>query len=528
MGEAMRAIRTMAAAGLLLAGTPAAAQVADPLEQTTDPADRAVMAEAADAVSSRKPDLARLDAVLAKLPRPTPLRGMVQTVRAGALAMARDPGPAVAAIEDALRLLPDDPRPKLVAVHIFTFSGSPQRAADLWLAASREAPDFARMTDRYVLDALTGRLAEIGDRARADRILAREGEIGYSAALAPERSGTALAATLEAMRAGKVDEAATHINAIADPDDLMTLYIDRRYAALWPRIAEWAGDDLSGQSLRYTQELRRDWVASDTFDTATPYARRLASLRAYDVVIKLFLPMFDRVQPGGDVAGAEFLAPVVARALASTGRGAEARALLAKTAAALPDAAREGGNALNIDAAYLTLAWLDADWPDVIARSDAFLKQAKALGTNVNRNANLAVQARRACALFRAGREAEAQPAMAEVLLAQAVLPDPALDVLMCRGDTAGARALVIRRLADENMRGWALRFVQPASPGDATPIARLMRPIAQAVRTAPDVVKAANAVGRILPQPVDATLPKGFDPYRAQPTAAPLGTGAT
>lgn len=524
----MRRVARMAAAGFMLTAVPLSGQVVSPLAQTTDPADRAVMAEVADAVSSRQPDLARLDALLVRLPRPTPLRGMVQTVRAGVLAMAANAGPAVAAIEDALRLLPDDPRPKLVATQIFTFSGSPQRAADLWLAASLESPDLARMSDRYALDALTGRLDELGDRTRANRIRARLGEIGYSTALAPERSETALAATLEAMRAGDTGEAATHISAMSDPSDLLTLYVDRRYEALWPRIADWAGPALEGQSLRYIEELRRDWVASNTFETATPYARRLMAFRAYDVVIRLFLPMLDEERRGRDIDDAVFLAPVVARALASSGRSADARALLVRSRAALPVTADEGGNALNIDGAYVTLAWLAADWTDVITRADTFLARAQAKGAAVNRSALLAVQAHRACALVRTGRTAEAQSAVAEILLAQAVMPDPALEVLLCQGDQAAARALVIRRLADENTRSWALLLVQPALDDPRTPIARLMDPVTEAVRHAPDVVAAANKVGRILPRPIDASLPKGFDPYRAQPTATPLDPATT
>lgn len=265
---------------LLGAATPGTAQVADPLAMTTDPADRAVMAEVASAIASRTPDIKRLDAVLTKLPRPTPLRGMVQTVRAGVLAGQRDAGPAVAAIEEALRLLPDDPRPKLIATSIFTFSGSPQRAADLWLQASRESPEFAQMSDHYVMAALIGRLRDLGDRARADRIGARLGEIGFSAGLAPERSTAAVARTQEAMRSGREADALASVTAIGDARDLLPLYIDKQYAPLWPRIAEWPGADLGAQSPRYLEELRRDWVAADDFDTATAYARRLSNMRA--------------------------------------------------------------------------------------------------------------------------------------------------------------------------------------------------------------------------------------------------------
>lgn len=510
---------------LVGAAAPGAAQIPDPLAITTDAGDRAVMSEAASAVASRTPDIARLNAVLAKLPRPTPLRGMVQTVRAAVLSMAKDAGPAVAAVEEALRLLPDDPRPKLVATGIFTFSGSPQRAADLWMEASREEPEFARMSDRYLMMALVGRLNDIGDRVRADRISARLGEIGFSAGLANERSRTALARTREEIRSHDDSGALSNVTAIGDPDDLLTLYIDRRYTVLWPRIAEWAGSDLADQSRRYLEELRGDWVAADDFRTATPYARRLASLGAYDVVVSLFKPMFERVRPGGEQEDFEFLAPIVARSLAVLGQGTEARALLAKAAAAIP--AEDGGNALNIEGSYMTLATIGMDWPQVVAHADTFLARAHSLGSNVNRSAVVQVQAWRACALERAGRAAEAQLATAEVLLTQAVAPDPAMDMHLCRGDVGAARALVFAGLADENTRGWALRFVQPVPGRARTPLERLMEPVAQAVRTAPDVVAAANRVGRILPQPVAASVPAKFDPYRARPRLKPLGPRA-
>ena len=97
------------------------------------------------------------------------------------------------------------------------------------------------------------------------------------------------------------------------------------------------------------------------------------------------------------------------------------------------------------------------------------------------------------------------------------------MNMHVCRGDIGAARALIIARLADETTRGWALRFAQPVPDRTPTPLEILMKPVAQAVRTAPDVVAAANRSGRVLPHPVNATLPKGFDPYRAQPTSTPV-----
>lgn len=509
---------------LASAAAPVAAQLPDPLEATVDPADRAVMAEAASAVSGRPPDIARLDAVLAKLPRPTPLRGMVQTVRAGLLAASKDAGPAVAAIEEGLRLLPDDPRPKIVATGIFTFAGSPQRAADLWMQASRESPDFARLSDRYVMSALVGRLQEIGDRVRADRLSARLGEIGFSAGLAPERSAAALARVRGDMQAGQVADAIQGVTAIGDPSDLLGLYIDRRYEALWPRIAEWAGPTLDAQLRRYLEELRSDWTATNDFETATPYARQLAGLGSYAAITSLFLPMFDRVEPGPSLNGIEFLAPIVARALTRQGKSSEAQALLAKVAAAMPS--NDSGADLNIAGAYLTLDMNEQRWPEAVAHADRFLTRARALGPTVNRSAVLNVQELRACALWQMGRKAESEQDTAATLLAEAVLPGTAFHLHLCRGDVAAARALILRRLADEATRGWALAAMQLKGRDPFTPFERAIEPTAQAVRTAPDVQAAVAKVGRVLPQPVLFEVPAGFDPYRARSPARPLRPG--
>lgn len=520
----------VACAMLVAAAPPSAAQPADPMEMTTDPADRAVLAEVASVVSGRKPEIAQLDAVLVKLPRPTPLRGMVQTVRAGVLAGAQDVGAAVTAVEEAIRLLPSDPRPKLLAVSIFTFSGSPQRAADLWIQASLESPEFARMSDPYIMSALIGRLIDLGDRSRADRVNARLGAIGFSAGLAPDRSSSALSRTREALRNQREDEAIEAVTAVSNPSDLLTLYVDRRYTVLWPRISEWAGADLTGQERRYLEELRNDWTAGKDFKSATAYARQLAVFDAHSSLVSLFLPMFDRLESdeesGGIQEDAEFLAPIVAQSLSRLGRKAEALALLAKVAKAMPS--NDGGNALNIDAAYLLLASADLDWPQVIARGDAFLARARTLGDDINYSAVVQVEARRACALSRSGRMDEAQQAAAVVLRAQQMMPGSAMDLHLCRGDIEAAKTLLAASLEDSENRTWGLHFAQPLPHSASTPFEKLILPIAQEVRTDPGVQAIVNRVGRTLPKPLGIELPTGFDPFQTRARTRPLDPGET
>lgn len=73
------------------------------------------------------------------------------------------------------------------------------------------------------------------------------------------------------------------------------------------------------------------------------------------------------------------------------------------------------------------------------------------------------VEAWRACALWKTGREADAQLATTKVLPSQAVVPSAAMTIHLCRGDIAGGKALVLARMKDEGARDWALLFVQPA-----------------------------------------------------------------
>lgn len=514
------------AASLLLSLASAAPAMQSPslLAQITDPADRAVLPEAASAMSSRSPDLAQLDAVLAKLPRPTPLRGMIQTVRAMVLAELDDNGPSIAAIEEALRLLPDDPRPRLVATGIFTFSGAPQRAADLWLQASRDAPGYARVTDAYVVSALLGRLDEIGDQERADRLRARLTEIGFVMGDASERSNVAAARVQRDILAGEVGDVTTAIASVGNPIDLLPMYLDRRFEAAWPQIDRWVGAGWEAISLRYLSELRAEWEAADTFTTATPYARALARAGAYNAVTTLFLPMFERLQPGKPIDDAEFLAPIVARALYRQNRAAEADLLLAKVAATFPK--EDGGARLNLIGVSVTDALFNQRWAEVITHADAFLARAKPLGRSVNTGALLAVEQRRNCALWRSGRVEEAEQGSLVLLMAEALHPEIAYGYLICTNRDRDARALIIRRLNDESTRSWALRQLQPDARPPETAFGRSVIGTEDAVRNDPTVRAAAAKVGRILPTPILGSLPTGFDPFRAPAPRRALGPG--
>ena len=505
------------AIALLALAAPAHGQVRSPIELTTDPDDRLVMAEASAAVASREPDLARLDAVLGKLPRPTPLCGMVQSVRAHALAKAERIGDAVAAIDEALRLLPDHPAPKMTAVPILTFAGAPQRAADLWLELARSSPEMARAADEYLLMALNGRLRDLGDRSRSDRLLARMGEIGFAAGSAPQRSASASARVRSQLASGDLAGAEASISVIGDPSDMLTLLIDRRYQALWTGLERWGGPGLEAQSRRYLEELRREWAESGDFKSAANYARVLAAAREYGTVVALFAPMFERPDLAA-TSDMEFLAPVVARALAAVGREGDGARLLARVSALFP--ADGSGRDLNLLAASMTTDANALRWAAVVPRATEFLNRARIAGPAVNRSAVLQVLAVRGCAHWRLGHRPEAERDMAEVLIAQALQPAAAWRVLLCRGDEAAQRAFLLARLADEDTRGWALRVAQPPGQPSPTALDRIEHAAGERMRRDPAFVAAVAKVGRVLPHPIGDRLPVGFDPFAVRPSA--------
>ncbi|MXO65427.1 hypothetical protein [Altericroceibacterium endophyticum] len=502
---------------LFISSTPATAQepAVDDSDQPSWVAEKKLYEEISSLMQTPNPSLDRLDAALAQLPDPTPVRGMVQTMRTKVLGEARQQDAAIEAVEEAMVLLPDNPLPKLFATSLFTFSGSPQRAAELWLTASQEAPELAKQFDQYTLSALLGRLDDLGDHRLIDKVNARLDEIGYDAGLESDRSAAALGRTYEALRAGNEDKAIQLIAEVSNPDDLLTLYVDRRYAMLWPAIADRAGTDFSGLSREYLTKLREEWQASQDFSTAQAYLSALSRRHADRAVVELFLPIL--VDSTTDAEAEEQwklvqLVPPTTTAMVRIGQAEDALTTLARLDAAFPE--NMGGNELNIDAAYIMLAQHRLDWPKVLEWSDGFLTQAKELGYSVNQSATAEVQALRICALSEMGREEEAQKSIAELLGQGTKLAHPVLNMLLCRGDMEQARAFLIERLADDKTRSLALGVVQPAAAPALTPFERMMEPRWQALRRAPDVRAAAEKVGRILPQPVLQTLPEGFDPY--------------
>lgn len=498
----------------VLVATPALAPSASaqsPFDSITDTGDRAVLPEAAEIFGSRKPNIEAFDALLKKLPRPTRLRAMVQTARASLLSYADRNTEAVEAIEEAMRILPDDPMPKLMAANVLTFAGAPQRAADLWIAASILSPELARTSEDSVLDTLADRLRVVGDYARADRVLARMGEIGLVAGKANVRSSAALARVRAEVEAGKIEEARRLVSGIVSPTQLLGLYVDRRYEPLWPTIDGWAGKAFVQQERFYLEQLRSEWQAAHEFSAGASYAGGLRRVGAYQAVIDIFL---DRLSPGkltAETEGMDVLAISVAGALVAVGRGEEAVPMLSRLKTLTSE--KDGIQSLNLTNGIITTQLSLDKWDQAAETARAWLARAKAIGPEVNGDAILHIARLRACALTAAGRANEAAPEISEILLARGAQPRIALLLYACQNDLPGARKLILDHLEGEKTRSWALTALQPETERGTTSFQKKMDAFGRLLRNDAEVRAAAAKVGRILAEPIDKGLPAGFVP---------------
>ena len=449
----MKTIWAGAAAALLaLATGPVIAQ--NGLPAPADAAERAAMPDLVALLSARG-EPAEFDVLLARFPRPTPLRGIVQAARSKALLGRSWPAEAKAAAEEAIRLTPGMAGPRIAVADVLTFAGAPREAADVWLEASVLSPEMARHTDTYVMSAMVGRLLDAGDRFRADKVRVRMDELGQVAALAPDRSDGAFARVQTALAAGDVSVARAAVPGVIAPVDLLALYVDRRYAALWPVVEEWAAPDFTGAQLRYLVELRREFRNRSDLEPAVDYARALAALRQYQTIVDLFLPLTTSEQQQDDRLNFAFLAPVVARALTAVGRSSEAIALLERTGRFYP--ANNAAMALNMSGSIVRLAYSVGRWSDAERDAARWLAKADALGPDVNLGAKERVSTLRACALVHLGRAAGAESLGATLALARARNHANLMSFAACRNDLAQATATMIAWLADPDARASAL-----------------------------------------------------------------------
>lgn len=503
----LKIIFRTAALALIVLAHPSGAQPFDPMADAT-PAEQILLPELAGIMGEHTGAetarilLPRVEALLAKLPSPTPFRGYVQFVRAEMLVQTTPDDLAInaaarAAAEEAIRLLPNDARPKMLATYIYTFGGNAGRAADLWLGLSRDDPTMAADSDVYMIGALLGRLNDEGDRRRVDLVSQRLVDIGFKNADPLDQSSLIMTSLKAKWRAGDRAGAEALVPSLLHPEQHAALLIDKEYQPLWPAIERWAGPRLERQWPAYLNEMKRNWEASQSLRAGTPYADALSEARDHAALVSTFLPILGQPLPPGEEFDAITLAPIVAHAMAQTGQLDAAIAMLGRMVKTLPEA---DPNRMNYTANIAAMTLEYGQPADALRLIDPVIAAADRVGPGVNFSAKVAMHSVRACALHRLGREAEAVTSITLIAGARRNIPGPYMSLMTCLQRPDEALTFLLSLLADPDRRAFTLGFIQPTIPLPVvTPNAIRERSFGDALRSSPQLLKAAARYGRVL-----------------------------
>ncbi|WP_404711770.1 hypothetical protein [Sphingomonas sp. MMS24-J13] len=472
-----------------------------PLETVARPEEQPVLAALMRAFAGMpqqdvKGRMAALDKALADLPRPTKLRGVIQATRALALAHMERPGEAMAAIDEAIRLLPDYSGPLMTAAEIHLYTNNAGLAADDLLRAIEIDPEAARGIPDYDLDGLMRRLDGVRDRKRAQLLGDRLLDLGWTGAGVRSRTALAKSAIERAVEAGDLARARQLIPSLLDPAasyELLSLNVYRR---IWGDLETWAGPKLEEQWRLYLDEAKRRWAASGDLERGADYALALSAAGARDRLIAEFLPLFDGPHDAARDWQMLYIVPPLARALIGKARIDDAIALFDRAGKIWPLGST--ANALNI-AANRAVALLNADRPaEALQQIDLAIADSHRWQGQVNSDAIAGMHQARACALHALGRDKEA--VVSATIAAQAGHSEPEVEVAICMGDMPAARAALIKGLTYPAERPSLAVFLQPqGQPPAPTAYARAQRAATDALRHDPQVLAAFAPYGRIM-----------------------------
>lgn len=491
---------------LVAASAPALAELLPPRAAVAVTREKAVMDALAAALAANRgtrgsAGMVALDRALAQLPAPTRERGIVQMMRADALAAADADGgssdaPARAAIDEAVRLLPGQAPPLLLASNIYAYADLPGEAADFFIRGSRIDPAAAARIPQYEVDNLFARLAFRDDDARTGALSERLLAIGWRAAGLSARSALARRAIAARIEAGDVAGARALVPRLAHPADARDLLAQNRYRPLWPAIDAAAGPRLESLWRAYLPDARRAWERTGDPEAARPFVSALDAANYDQTIVREMLPLFERPLDARRDVDLIFVVTPVAGALARGGRWDEVDALFARAGKVWP--LGETANALNV-AANRAMFLLYRDRPaEGLAAMDAAIADAARWGGQVNASALLAMHAGRACMLHALGRDASGAAERA-----RASRPPSLADVSLhlCLGRPEAAREVVMARLATEAGRDEAVLWAQPViqRPMDSA-YGRTIHARTQALRSDPRLLAAIAEHGRVLP----------------------------
>lgn len=499
---------------VLAVAAPASALPLPPVEQVArTPEERAllgrIMAIANPGVGRADPAnvrnrAAKADALLAELPRPTFLRGIVQLARADLLGYGDREEEATAAALDAIRLLPGYSEPHYVAAHVATYRDRPLEALDHYIAGAAIDPERVASLSEYEVHSLIIRLIQKRERASLaifGDMLARAGWKG-----APDTASSLAFARITArLEAGDTAAAVRLVGEVVRPGVFSDLLTDKKYAPVRAAALARSGPRLEKLWPRYLASAQSQWQSDAHTRVRRVYADALVAAGHDRSLIATFAPLFGKPIDAADDSFL-FAAVPVARAYARLGQWQRGYDLLDKVAAAFD---RDMTNRLNVTAARAQLLYEEGRSAEALAAFDALIVESRRRAGEVGEN-NLAIMhGSRACLLDESGRSADAADSWRFLREREGIDPRPLVEALVCRGDLDGAREVIVGALESERIRGTALSMVQPPSRGPfPSEHSRRQAERWERLRSDPELRAAASRYAELRSEPLNAAAP--------------------
>jgi tetratricopeptide (TPR) repeat protein len=483
---------------LLLAASPAGAELLPRAESIATPAESEALKDLTgfEPGEQTEADLVRLDAVLTKLRGATPLRGLVQALRAQILFDADRFDEARDAVEESIRLLPGYSGPLLLATRVEAYSDRGLEAVSYLLRASLVDPQFVRAIPDYELNNILSRVPQNGGSELYTQMAERLFAIGWRGEGLILRSTLAAHVIAARLDAGSAESARPLLPHLVDPRDVQWLLMQKRYERFWPALAEWGGEVQERLWPHFLTELGARWAVSREHDDARAYLGALAVANRHQRIVTEFLPLFSNLEEERDY-NIQWLAAPLAASLAQLGRWDEVDALFSKALKTWP--AGSDANALNLLANRGKFRYLRGDFAGAVGDLRAAIADGRRRGGEVSVHALAPMHQVLACSLHRLGRRAEADRSIPVVL--QHSSSSNIAKLYLCLGRREDARKALLAGLAIWPQQDDVVRFVQlengPPLPND---VARAAASSRRSLAEDPEILAAVAPYGRVLP----------------------------